>query len=935
MSDSTVYILDTLSQVFRAYYAIQGDFTAPDGTPVKAVFGFVHMLRKLMETRKPAYFVAAADPGGPTLRHRKAAAYKANRKPVPEDLKAQVPLVFDVLGAFGIPVLVVEGFEADDVIARLVREARANGREAVVLSSDKDLFQLVGDGVTVADTRADVTYGPEEVKAKFGVPPERITDYLALTGDASDNIPGAPGIGPKTAVALLEQFGSLDACLDRLEEVKSERIRGILRENRQRVLDSRELATLMPDLPLDWGWADLRPFRPDWERVHHLALHYGFRSLLGWIAAQRSAGAPAEPDVPPPPPPPSGGAEGVPGRAPLPPPGGLLDGIPPEDGLGVGPAPRGVDAGPPPRGLSVKPLPGSVDIIPQPRGAMTDIRSALESGTPLAVSLTGPGVFCFHPEGSGRACLAEGLDADAMVAAVLGGKGPLRVCGLKAVCRRDPRWEGVVDRVEDVSLMHYLVFPHVEDHTLPRIALDVAGLELPPDPPEGEAGGLLAAADDTPENAARRAAALHPCARALSGRLAALGLDDLYRGLELPLVPILARMERAGVLLDLPWLRTLSGRMASRLAEHERNIHGLAGEVFNVNSPVQLGYILFDKLGIHPPGRLKRTKKTGRYATGAEVLEQLAPLHPLPAAILEHRRLAKLKSTYVDVLPRLADPRTGRVHTTFRQDVASTGRLSSANPNLQNIPIRTEEGREIRKAFVAPEGSVLLCADYSQVELRIVAHLSGDAGLAEAFRRDEDIHTSTAKAVFGSRYAESPKEFRRRAKAINYGILYGQSEFGLSGGLAISRGEAKEIIEAYFRTFPGVKRWVQDNLERARTEGAVRTLFGRVRPMPELESSNGMVRQAGERVATNAPVQGTAADIMKRAMLRLDRALADGGFQSRPLLQVHDELVLECPVGELPVMRGILRSAMEGAAELAVPLVADVSEGHSWFDAKA
>lgn len=935
MREDTLYILDTLSQVFRAYYAIQGDFTAPDGTPVKAVFGFVHMLRKLMETRKPAFFVAAADPGGPTLRHLKAEAYKANRKPVPEDLKTQVPLVFEVLEAFGIPVLVKEGYEADDVIARLVREARANGRAAVVLSSDKDLFQLVGDGVTVADTRADVDYGPAEVKAKFGVPPERITDYLALTGDASDNIPGAPGIGPKTAVALLEQFGSLDACLERLDEVKSERIRGILRENRQRVLDSRELATLMPDLPLDWDWSGLRPFRPDWERVHQLAMRYGFRSLLGWIAAQRAAGAPAGPGAALPPPPRPDGVEDVPAlTAPLSL-GGLLDGIPPETGLGAGPPSHEGSAAPTSRDISVRPPLGDVDVSPLSGGTVSDFLSALEGGSPLAVSTLGSGALCFHPEGSSRAFLAEGPDADPVTRAVLAGTNPLRVSGLKSLCRRDPLWEEAVGRAEDVSLMHYLIFPHVEDHTLPRAALDAVGLDVPPDPPEGESGGLLAAAEDTAHNAARRAFALHPCARALSDRLAALGLGEIYRGLERPLIPILARMERVGILLDLAWLRTLSERMASRLAEHERAIHGLAGEVFNVNSPVQLGYILFEKLGIHPPGRLKRTKKTGRYATGAEVLEQLAPLHPLPAAVLDHRRLAKLRSTYVDVLPRLADPRTGRVHTTFRQDVASTGRLSSANPNLQNIPIRTEEGREIRKAFVAPEGSVLLCADYSQVELRIIAHLSGDPGLAEAFRRDEDIHSSTARAVFGDRFDESPKEYRRRAKAINYGILYGQSEFGLSDGLSISRGEAKEIIDAYFRTFPGVKQWVRDNLERARAEGAVRTLFGRVRPMPELESSNGMVRQAGERVATNAPVQGTAADIMKRAMLRLDQALAEGGFQTRPLLQVHDELVLECPVGELPLMRGILRSAMEGAAQLSVPLVADVSEGHSWFDAKA
>ncbi|HOT01765.1 MAG TPA: DNA polymerase I, partial [Acidobacteriota bacterium] len=507
------------------------------------------------------------------------------------------------------------------------------------------------------------------------------------------------------------------------------------------------------------------------------------------------------------------------------------------------------------------------------------------------------------------------------IQAWLAESSPKRFHGLKRFALEYELPVGFEGHVDDAELIHYLLWPQIEDHSLERIALELSRSV----PPATEDESLLV------EPLATRLEVIHAACAEWLPRLQAAGLETIYREVELPLLPILAGMERTGILIDVPWLETLAAELAGRIARLEKEIYALAGEEFNINSPKQLGEILFDKLQLPSS---KKTKKTKSYSTGVEVLESLAPLYPLPARILDYRQLTKLKSTYVDALPPLVNPVTGRLHTTFNQTVAATGRLSSTNPNLQNIPIRTEEGQKIRRAFVAPPGWRLVSADYSQIELRIMAHLSGDELLLAAFRSGQDVHTQTARDVFGAAAEANPAEYRRRAKIINYSILYGKSDFGLAQDLKIPQREAKAFIQSYFATYPGVRRWLDENLADAAASGAVRTMFGRIRPIPELRHSNWNVRSTGERIAANSPIQGAAADIIKLAMIRLVRRLEGSGLQARLLLQVHDELLLECPAEEVDRLRGILREAMEDVVPLKVPLVVDIHDGANWLEAK-
>jgi DNA polymerase-1 len=863
MSEQKIYIIDTMSQVYRAFHAIRGLSTA-ENFPTNALFGFVSMLQKILKTYRPEFLVAATDTAAPTHRHEAYAEYKATRKPMPDELSRQIPFIYDLLAAHGVPLLAQPGYEADDIIAALAVRGRAEGFTVYILSSDKDLYQLVGDGVFVLDTKSDVVYDPGQVGAKLGVRPDQVVDFLALTGDTSDNIPGAPGIGPKTAQTLLSKFGTLDECLERLEEVEPPRIQEILRQHRQQVLDSRELARLRSDVPLQWTWEELRRTPPDSERLRDLYTRFEFKRLLQELEPAPAAPAPRSWECRP----------------------------------GGGPLAEWRDRQP------AQPLAGLFQ--PPDRLYLAPVEEA---------------VMCrLHPRRDAEA-LAGWWRSDA----------PKRFHYLKPLLlETDPGPAG--GPVEDLELMHYLAYPHVEDHSLERIALDVTGQALPPLPSgKGRAEPLLETPADEAAQWGPRLAVVHAAAGPLRERLDQLGLNGLYRDLELPLVPILAAMERTGILLDIEFLEHLSGEMGERIATLEEEIYRLAGEPFNINSPKQLGEILFEKLQLPV---LKKTKKTKSYSTGVEVLEQLAMEFALPAWILDYRQLAKLKSTYVDALPRLANPATGRVHTTFHQTVAATGRLSSANPNLQNIPIRTEEGQKIRRAFIAPPGWRLVAADYSQIELRLMAHLSGDPKLIAAFQSGMDIHMKTAQDVFGAAADANPSEFRRRAKVVNFSIIYGTSDFGLAQNLKIPQREAREIIESYFATYPGVRRWIDENLDQARQEGVVRTLWGRIRPMPELVNSDRNIQKMGERIATNAPVQGTAADIIKLAMIRLDESLRAAGSAARLLLQVHDELVLECPEAEVDALKALIRPAMEQVAELAVPLTVDIHDGANWLEAK-
>lgn len=862
MSEKAITVIDTMSQVYRAYYAIRGLSTAA-GQPTNAVFGFASMLQKILRAAPPPYLAAATDLAAPTLRHAAYAQYKANRKPTPDDLVAQIPAIFELFRAFRIPVLGVEGYEADDLIAAMAERGRRDGFTVTILTSDKDLFQLVDDRVFVLDTKSDTLYGPEQVVAKLGIRPDQVVDYLALTGDTADNIPGAPGIGPKTAQSLLAQFQTLDNCLAHVNEITPPRVQGILSQHRQQILDSRELARLQPRVPIQWEWEDFHRQDPDPVLLRELFTRMEFRTLLKEL------------------PPPSGSIAGA--------------------TLGI------EDAEP----------------LRQLRRDQPDL--------PLALLTAGKNAICLQPQGDSRVFILD-QKRDHETIALLLGSGPARFHQLKPFCLHFPPGAGFESRMDDAALMHYLLYPHQEDHSLEKIAADTAGIVLDASVEKAAAANPLLHDANLDAGVYRtRAEAIHASCKAMAPAIASHGLEQLYHEMELPLVPVLAGMEKAGILLDTPYLLRLSAELAGKIAAIEDTVYILAGERFNINSPKQLGEILFEKLQIPS---LKKTKKTKSYATGVEVLEQLAQEFELPARILEYRQLAKLKSTYVDALPRLVNPATGRLHTTFHQTVAATGRLSSANPNLQNIPIRTEEGQKIRRAFIAPPGFVLVAADYSQIELRVMAHLSGDERLIAAFHSGLDIHTQTARDTFGAQAESNPAEYRRRAKIINYSILYGKSDFGLSQDLKISRLEARQIIDAYFAAYPDVRRWVEENLERARREGVVRTLFGRIRPMPELARTDKMLQKAGERIATNAPVQGTAADIIKMAMIRLDRVLTGRLPRTRLLLQVHDELVLETPAEDVVAVTEVLREAMQDVAALAVPLIVDIHSGKNWMEAK-
>ncbi len=862
MEKKSLYVIDVMSQVYRAFYAIRNLSTSA-GVPTNAVYGFLTMLDKLVRTHEPDYLVAATDLAAPTLRHEAYAEYKANRAPMPDELSVQMPAIYELCDAWRLPVLSREGYEADDIIATLARIARRRNLRVVIVSKDKDLMQMVGDDVVLLDSQNDVLYDREEVHRKLGVYPEQVVDYLALTGDTSDNIPGAPGIGPKTASKLLGQFNTLDACYEILESITPPRIRDILDTHRDQVMDSRQLATLEQEVSVEWDDARFRLQTPDIPKLRDLYARMEFKSLLADLAAVADETGDTE--------------------------------------------------------WHIRHDPGD---LPQ--------RAGDPSGPALAIVPAGRSGVAGVAEDSDTIRVIDTRRHAADLHTVLAGQRSLRFHHLKGFCLDTATVPDPSGRVDDVQLIHYLLQPHVEDHSLDKIAVEVTGRSLPPLPAMDDTTPLLAEEPPWPA-IGQRAQVIHRSVNALRPRLTELGLDRLYLDMELPLVPVLVEMERNGILVDRECLRRLSTEFEERIGTLEHHIYDLAGEEFNINSPKQLGIILFEKLNLPV---VKKTKKTRSYSTGVEVLELLARDFPLPALILDYRQFTKLKSTYVDALPRLIDPATGRIHTTFHQTVAATGRLSSANPNLQNIPIRTEEGQRIRQAFIAPEGYSLVSADYSQIELRLMAHLSGDDRLIAAFRSDMDIHQKTALDVFGEAAIEHPAEYRRRAKAINYGILYGQSDFGLARDLKISRGEAQEIIDSYFRTYPEVQEWIRNNLTAARAEGVVRTLFGRIRPMPELTNSNRNIQKAGERMATNAPVQGGAADIIKLAMLELHRRLPGVSAPARLLLQVHDELVIECPDEDVPAVSTALQSAMEQVVELAVPLKVDIHSGKNWLEAK-
>lgn len=886
MADNKRLVLvDGSSYLFRAFHALP-PLTSSKGVPTGAVKGVIAMIRKLMADNPESPVAVVFDPRGGSFRNELYPEYKANRAKMPDDLRSQIEPIHTIIRLMGLPLLVVDGVEADDVIGTLATEARAKGVEVLISTGDKDMAQLVSPEVTLINTMNDSVMDEAGVEEKFGVRPDQIIDYLALVGDTSDNIPGVPKCGPKTAAKWLRQFETLDGVIEHAEDVK-----GKVGENLRASLDilplSYQLATIKLDVEMEVGVGDLAHGEPDVDTLRDIFTDLEFKQWADELAAEAAA------DVPP--------AEyetvlDEPALAAL---AGRLNG---SDWIALA-VYTDVDDYMKCRllGLSFSARPGQAAYIPL---AATDART-LDAGTVLralretledgSIAKVGHDLkFAMSVLAANGVTLA-GAAGDTMLRSYVfnsvGSQHGLDDLVMKYLGRNKTRYEDIGGK-------------GAKRKALDELALDVAS------PYAAEAADLTLQVDD-----------------ALTAKLEADdALNAVYSGIELPLVGVLSRMERHGVMVDPNLLMEQSAELAERMEALEREAHDMAGEVFNLSSTKQLQEIFFEKLGLPV---LKKTPK-GQPSTAEPVLQELALDYPLPALIMEYRGLSKLKSTYTDQLPREIDQGTGRIHTSYRQAVAATGRLSSVDPNLQNIPIRTDEGRRVRRAFVAPPGTRLLAADYSQIELRIMAHLSQDAGLLDAFAQGLDIHRATAAEVFGESIETVQDDQRRSAKAINFGLIYGMSAFGLANQLGISRASAQEYIDLYFDRYPGVQDYMERTRSFAADEGYVETLFGRRLYLPEIKASNYMRRQGAERQAINAPMQGTAADIIKRAMVTVDRWLTDREPASRMIMQVHDELVLEVPEGDVDRVGAGVSQLMSDAASLAVPLVVKVGVGSDW-----
>ena len=896
-----------MSFIFRAYHAMarQRSMSTKSGLPTAAVYVFVNMLRKLRDDFSPRYLAAVFDVAAKTFRDTQAEAiatvrkfdiktqtfteieykgYKANRAAMPEDLAQQIPYIRRALEAYRIPILELAGFEADDVIGTLARKAAADSYCVYVVSSDKDMMQLVNDDVQILNPPKDnLICDAVKVEEILGVPPERVIDIMALRGDAIDNIPGAPGIGEKGSVEIIKRFGTVEQALDRASEVEKKTYRESLLNNRDTILFSKSMATIDTNVPVDLNVEAMRVGEPDLALLRTLFTELEFTSLLKellsevQIAETHYSEAQSGADV-----------ESV------------------LDSLAVGAA----------LAIAVEqsgPLPEMEDEeiaeeIPQ-SGMLAlsdDAPPALlpEPVSPrLAISATAGAAAVVKLDSSGAASKLRSVLTDTATSKT--------VHDYKAVIHAlDALGINLQGVQHDPMLYSYLLDPTYSSHRLADVALRRFNLKL--------SGDLAEAADVT-------------------GRLASVfreevkqaGLTGLYEEIDLPLVPVLARMEQAGVKIDTAALAKMSTELEREIAIKAKEVCEIAGCEFNIGSPKQLGDVLFNRMNLPKPVKYGKGRTI---STAVDVLETLAEDHPIARMVLDYRQLTKLKSTYVDTLPALINPATGRLHTTFYQAGTATGRLSSANPNLQNIPIRTELGRGIRAAFIAEPGHVLLTADYSQIELRLLAHFSRDPLLVEAYRRGDDIHTLTASQVFGVPPLMVTPEHRRAAKVVNFGIVYGLSPFGLSQQLGIEPAEAKLFIANYFEKYKGVRAFIDKTLEEARRDLKVRTLHGRIRPIPDINSKNANQRGFAERTAVNTPLQGTAADLIKVAMIGIDAALQERGLKSRMTLQVHDELVFEVPEKEVETMQSLVREHMETVHALAVPLLVEMGAGSNWRD---
>ena len=894
MPQPTLFLIDGSNQMYRAYHAIRG-LTGPDGKSTNAVYGFINMLRKLIADHQPEYIAASFDVRGQTFRSKMSADYKANRAPMPSDLAEQIPWVFEACEALGVPIFTSEGFEADDVIGTLASRAASHGLNAAIVTGDKDFFQLVNDVIKVYNPKDEGTWlDAAGVVQKFGVPPSQVVDVLALMGDSSDNVKGVPGIGDKGARELIAQYGSLDALLEHAGEVKQKKYREGLLQHADEARQSKVLVTIRTDVDVPFNTEAFRYQGPLRERCYELFSRLGFRTLVPEFAPTASSVV--------------------------------------KDYALIG---------------STEEL---TALVEQLRAAKRFSLKVITDGTaPVRATLvgiavsTGPGMARYIPlghEGFGGGFSLAKSEALALLAPVLVDpavekighdiKADLIVLGRHGVDLKNPK-------AFDTMLASYLIDANKSSQELEPIALEQLGYKaLTEDEVRGKGAKAIPFAqvpvDSVLDYAGERADLAWQLAEHFRPLLERDGLMPVYLDLELPLVPILAEIERIGVRVDVRSLAAQSTLLDREMNDLSRQIFTLAGGEFNINSPKQLAEILFEKLQLPV---LKRTGTTRTPSTAVEVLEELAAQHDICRLILDWRGLAKLKGTYIDALPTLVNPETGRVHTQISQAVAATGRLSSSDPNLQNIPIRTEIGRQIRGAFIAEPGHVLISADYSQIELRVLAHLSGDDTLIAAFERGDDIHDQTATKVFGADSTLDPHELRRRAKIVNYALLYGKTAFTLAKDIGVTQQAAQTFIDAYFAGFPMVRAFIDKTLEDARVSGFVQTIFGRRRSVPELTSRNGMIRAASERVAVNMPIQGTAADILKKAMIDVHAALAESHPRAKMILTVHDELLFESPKEEADAVAAIVKQKMSAAVPLRVPLDVDVGIGENWKEAKS
>jgi len=860
-----------MAHIYRAFYAPMNRMNAPSGIPTKVPFLFANILRRLIKDYQPDYLGIVFDTTGPTFRDKLFEKYKAQRPPMPDDLSVQIPYVRKLCEAMHLPILEFQGYEADDVIGALATQGAKKQLEVLIVSNDKDMMQLVGKNVRTLRTgsggaKADIIVDEKKVEEILGVPPEKVIDLMALLGDTVDNIPGAKGIGEKGATELIQKYGSVEKALDHAAEVSNKRYREALQQQREQVMMSKQLATIATDVPLDLDLHTLELRAPDVNALAALYRELGFNSLLKELGSEAVASS-------------------VPANS--------------ESAAKADYA----------QFASVVEFRQYLAKIPakQPVAIWMNLETGERETEGFGTRIAS--IEVSSKAGEGRAVW---MDEDGEVLKAL---APLLTDSKRQKIVHDPKlFQLLTGRAVNLrhatQLYSYLMRPTTTNHHFTDVVMRQFNVMIGGGPGE-------------------RADYLQRLAPALDAQVREQQLEDVYKRIDLPLAPVIAEMERAGIRVEPKELGKMSQTMEKEIRHLEKEIWKLAGSEFNINSPTQLAEILFDKLNLQPNARRGKAKAR---STAADILEELAAQHPLPAKIIEYREIAKLKSTYVDALPKLIHPGTGRLHTSFSQTGTATGRLSSSDPNLQNIPIRSELGREIRAAFVAEKGKILLSADYSQIELRIMAHFSDDPVLVKAFRNGEDIHARTAEEVFGVGPLAQTAEHRRAAKAINFGIIYGLSPFGLAQQLGIEQKEAAKFINAYFTRYRGVKEYLDNILAETRKTARAMTLFGRIRPIPEINSTQMQLRNFAERTALNSPLQGTAADLIKLAMINIDRRLGEEKFEAKMILQVHDELLFEAPAKERAKLEKMVQEEMEGVHKLAVPIVVEIGAGPNWRD---